>query len=57
MDVRTGMVRNDPVPTEADIEMFYAQDYRVMYKGHAKPRKRQILRNSRRAREVFCGKC
>ena len=53
MDVPTGMVRNGPVPTEADLEMSCAQAYRVMSKGSANPRKRQILRSSRRAREFI----
>ncbi|MCY3822618.1 MAG: class I SAM-dependent methyltransferase [Nitrospinae bacterium] len=44
----TGLVRNDPVPDDAELARFYAEDYRIAYKGAAKPRRRQILRNFRR---------
>lgn len=46
--METGLVRNDPVPDDAELERFYAADYRVAYKGAGKPRRRQILRNFRR---------
>lgn len=52
-DTRTGIVRNEPIPSDAELEKFYALDYRVRYKGSAEPRKRQILRNSRLARDFF----
>ena len=45
----TGLVRNDPVPSDAELERFYGEEYRVAYKGSARPRRRQILRNFRRA--------
>ena len=45
----TGLVRNDPVPNDTELAQFYAEDYRISYKGAAKPRRRQILRNFRRA--------
>lgn len=45
----TGLVRNDPVPDDAELARFYAEDYRISYKGARKPRRRQILRNFRRA--------
>ena len=45
----TGLVRNDPVPDDAELAQFYAEDYRIRYKGTRKPRRRQILRNFRRA--------
>ena len=45
----TGLVRNDPVPDDAELAQFYADDYRIRYKGARKPRRRQILRNFRRA--------
>ena len=44
----TGLVRNDPVPDDEELAQFYAEDYRIAYKGAAKPRRRQILRNFRR---------
>ena len=47
--METGLVRNDPVPSDEELTRFYASDYRVAYKGAAKPRRRQILRNFRRA--------
>ena len=45
----TGLVRNDPVPDDSELARFYAEDYRISYKGARKPRRRQILRNFRRA--------
>lgn len=45
----TGLVRNDPVPDDAELAQFYAEDYRISYKGARKPRRRQVLRNFRRA--------
>lgn len=47
--METGLVRNDPVPDDAELERFYAEDYRIAYKGAVKPRRRQILRNFRRS--------
>ena len=44
----TGLVRNDPVPDDEELARFYAEEYRISYKGAAKPRRRQILRNFRR---------
>jgi len=49
IDIDTGLGRNDPVPGDEELARFYAEDYRTAYKGAAKPRKRQILRNFRRA--------
>ncbi len=49
IDMRTGLVRNDPIPDDETLAKFYSEDYRVEYKGQARPRKRQILRNFRRA--------
>ena len=40
-----GHVFNDPIPTAEELEAFYARDYRVSYKGAARPRGRQIARN------------
>ncbi|MCY4550396.1 MAG: class I SAM-dependent methyltransferase [Defluviicoccus sp.] len=45
----TGLVRNDPVPDDAELARFYAEDYRIRYKGARRPRRRQVLRNFRRA--------
>jgi 2-polyprenyl-3-methyl-5-hydroxy-6-metoxy-1,4-benzoquinol methylase len=49
--METGLVRNDPVPGDEELAKFYAEDYRKDYKGAEKPRKRQIIRNFRRAAE------
>lgn len=49
--METGLVRNDPVPSDEELTQFYAEDYRIAYKGAAKPRRRQVLRNFRRAAE------
>ena len=46
--METGLVRNDPVPSDEELAQFYSEDYRIAYKGTAKPRRRQILRNFRR---------
>ena len=36
----TGLVRNDPVPDDAELAQFYAEDYLISYKGARKPRRR-----------------
>ncbi|MEM7685750.1 MAG: class I SAM-dependent methyltransferase [Pseudomonadota bacterium] len=46
--METGLVRNDPVPGDAELAKFYSEDYRKDYKSAEKPRRRQILRNFRR---------
>ncbi|MEM7743640.1 MAG: class I SAM-dependent methyltransferase [Pseudomonadota bacterium] len=51
LDTDTGLVRNDPIPNDAELARFYSEDYRTSYKGAATPRKRQILRNFRRVAE------
>ncbi|MEM7057131.1 MAG: class I SAM-dependent methyltransferase [Pseudomonadota bacterium] len=48
INMDTGLVRNDPIPGDAELAKFYSEDYRTSYKGAAKPRRRQILRNFRR---------
>jgi len=45
-----GLVRNDPVPTAAELDAFYARGYRESYKGASAPRPRQIWRNFGRTR-------
>ena len=47
--METGLVRNDPVPGDEELARFYAEDYRRAYKSADKPRRRQVLRNFRRA--------
>ncbi len=49
IDMNTGLVRNDPIPTDAELEAFYSNSYRIAYKGTARPRPRQVLRNFRRS--------
>ena len=44
-----GLVFNDPIPGDEALRGFYAERYRLDYKGSARPRPRQILRNFRRA--------
>ena len=46
--METGLVRHESVPDDAELARFYSADYRIAYKGAAKPRRRQILRNFRR---------
>lgn len=40
-----GLIRNDPVPTEPELDAFYASAYRESYKGASVPRRRQVWRN------------
>lgn len=56
-----GVLRNDPIPSEAELERFYRRDYRQDYKGTAEPRLRQVWRNLDRLnghfmdfRDVYC---
>ena len=51
ISMETGLVRNDPIPGDEELARFYAEDYRTSYKGAAKPRTRQIIRNFRRVAE------
>lgn len=44
-----GLVYNDPIPSDGELIEFYSEHYRQSYKGAAKPRRRQILRNFKRA--------
>ncbi len=53
IDMRTGLVRNDPIPDDETLAKFYSEDYRIEYKGQSRPRKRQILRNFRRAQAFY----
>ncbi|MEL6744201.1 MAG: class I SAM-dependent methyltransferase [Pseudomonadota bacterium] len=43
-----GQVFNNPVPSDVELTQFYSEDYRKEYKGAARPRGRQIIRNFRR---------
>lgn len=43
-----GFIRNDPVPTQEELDRFYAVQYRRDYKGTPRPRRRQVFRNFRR---------
>lgn len=45
-----GLIRNDPVPTQAELDRFYGSAYRESYKGASAPRPRQIWRNFDRTR-------
>jgi SAM-dependent methyltransferase len=48
-----GVLRNDPVPTDAELAQFYRKDYRQSYKGAAEPRLRQVWRNLERLNGHF----
>ncbi len=48
INMQTGLVRNDPIPNDDALARFYAEDYRVSYKGATRPRRRQVFRNFRR---------
>lgn len=48
-----GVLRNDPVPSEAELTEFYRRDYRQEYKGAPEPRLRQVWRNLDRLNRHF----
>ena len=48
-----GLIHNDPIPSEAELEAFYRRDYRQDYKGAAEPRPRQVWRNHNRLQAHF----
>ena len=48
---KTGLVRNDPVPSDEELAKFYSEGYRTAYKVAERPRRRQILCNFRRVAE------
>ncbi|MEO0546200.1 MAG: class I SAM-dependent methyltransferase [Pseudomonadota bacterium] len=43
-----GQVFHNPVPSDVELTQFYSEDYRKEYKGAARPRGRQFIRNFRR---------
>lgn len=48
---RCGLVFLDPMPTSADIERYYRDEYRQHYHGDSRPRAKALLRDERGARE------
>lgn len=46
-----GLVFLDPMPTDAEIEAYYRDEYRQHYHGDSKPRAKALLRDERGARE------
>lgn len=46
-----GLVFLDPMPTAAEIERYYRDEYRQHYHGDSKPRAKSLLRDERGARE------
>lgn len=46
-----GLMRQEPVPTEAQLRDYYARNYRLSYKGSAEPRQRDLARDQARADE------
>jgi SAM-dependent methyltransferase len=44
-----GLMRQDPMPTEAQLRDYYARRYRLSSKGSAEPRPRDLARNRRDA--------
>lgn len=43
---RCGLIRQDPMPTEAELAAYYARDYRLDYKGAEEPRAQEIARSA-----------
>jgi SAM-dependent methyltransferase len=48
-----GLICNSPIPTDAEVEAFYRDAYRLEYKGAAVPSRRQIVRNFKRVLSFF----
>jgi SAM-dependent methyltransferase len=48
-----GLIHNSPIPTDAEVEAFYREAYRLEYKGAAVPSRRQIVRNFARVLAFF----
>lgn len=46
-----GLVRTDPMPEAAQIDAYYAREYRESYKGVARPTARRVLRALKVARD------
>jgi SAM-dependent methyltransferase len=41
-----GLLRTDPMPSESDLDAFYAADYRRIYKGVRRPKPKHIYRSA-----------
>jgi 2-polyprenyl-3-methyl-5-hydroxy-6-metoxy-1,4-benzoquinol methylase len=48
---RCGLMRQDPMPTEAQLSQYYRHDYRRDLKGSAEPRKRDLARHRLQAKQ------
>jgi SAM-dependent methyltransferase len=46
---RCGLMRQDPLPSEAQLTEYYAKKYRLSYKGSAEPRRHDLERDRERA--------
>lgn len=46
-----GLMRRDPMPTEAQLFDYYLHEYRLRLKGSKEPRKRDLARDNLRARQ------
>lgn len=46
-----GVARTDPMPSEAELDAYYASEYRLDYKGVLTPKKKHVLRAGWLARE------
>ncbi|MEX0590913.1 MAG: class I SAM-dependent methyltransferase [Xanthobacteraceae bacterium] len=44
-----GLIRQDPMPTDSELEYFYEREYRVQQKGAAEPHPRNVERNLERS--------
>ena len=49
--METGLVRNDPIPNDEELAQFYAENYRLAYKGTKLPCLRRVVRYFRRVAE------
>lgn len=49
MCTRCGLIRQDPMPTAAELAQYYEREYRLRHKGSAEPHPRQVDRNLKRS--------
>ena len=50
---KCGLVWSDPVPTEETLKQFYAEEYRLQYKGISRPTSEHVYRAGRVAARRF----
>jgi SAM-dependent methyltransferase len=51
LSMASGLVYTDPRPTPEEVRRFYAEDYRLEYKGTAVPKPKHVIRAGRNAKQ------